>query len=114
MNKEAVEAKLKQYLTLLEITDNLLSSIGGGLLKSQTKAVNGMYDTFDREAREMHKDHVPFLRKELKKLNRLRKNDLRLLNEAYAQNSAFNKMILKNFKIESDKEKVEKINKLFV
>ena len=112
--KAEIELKLNKYLTLLEMSNELLTSIGGGLLKSQIKGVNGMYDTLDQEARDAYKDQVRFLRKELKRLNQRRKNDLRLLKEAYVNNVAFNKMLLKNFKIKTDEELINKINSLFL
>ena len=112
--KAEIELKLNKYLTLLEMSNELLTSIGGGMLRSQIKGVNGMYDTLDQEARDAYKDQVRFLRKELKRLNQRRKNDLRLLKEAYVNNVAFNKMLLKNFKIKTDEELINKINSLFL
>ena len=112
--KAEIELKLNKYLTLLEMSNELLTSIGGGMLRSQIKGVDGMYDTLDQEARDAYKDQVRFLRKELKRLNQRRKNDLRLLKEAYVNNVAFNKMLLKNFKIKTDKELINKINSLFL
>lgn len=89
--------KLKRYISLLTESSTIFNEIGGLLLKSQVDAVNGMYDLLVNEARELHKDHIPFLRKELKSINRKRKNDLRILHEAYSRNKDFNIMILDKF-----------------
>jgi hypothetical protein len=115
MQKETKEIQIRKYITLLSMTDKLLDGLAVNLHQSQAVGVNGMYDIEDKNIKELNKGHISFLRKELKRSNRKRKEDLRLLRNIYEEGRSFNKMILKMFGGKDvDQSLVEKINKLFV